>query len=654
MYRPLLVSLAIAIIAVPRTGCASEIDGLPLEALLDVEVSSPSRFPQASRDAPAMVTVVTREQIRDHGWTTLADLLDAVPGLFVATDRSYRYLGVRGFLQPADYNTKVLLLVDGIPVNDGLYEQAYLGSEFILDMSMVDHVEFVPGPGSSVYGSNAILGVINVVTASARKLAGPRVALSAGSHEMRGGLVSYGAADAGHELLVAAGAMRSKGEDVFLPPAGDTAFGRADGVDGERAKRALLKYDWSEFSLLGLYSDRRKGYPTAGWGTTFGDRRAAFRDRMLLLALSREGEVAPGINLLTRVSLGASEFFGDYPYDDEAPPTLNRDEGFSRWWGAEIQGTDVRFDRHTLIYGLEYRHDYRLAQKNFDAAPRVDYLDDRRDTSHVGLYAQDEWHVDTWRINAGLRVDHYGTFGTAVSPRVALIQRLDRATTVKYLFGSAFRAPNAYELYYHDGPTTMKANPDLRPERVRTFELGLEHATGNGWMLSGSLFRNRIRDLIAQEADPADGNLLVYRNQGRVTVNGMVLAARHEWDGGTRLAASTSWQQVSHDEAFGRPVGMPRLIAKLDLTVPLAGGWRATVEERYLGRRLTRGGDTGATAFSNLALVDTPPWLRGGQVSLRVDNLFDRRMVDPASDEYAHETLPREGRIVRATLTWPL
>src|SRR5262245_41069408 len=145
-----------------------DLAALPLDALLDMPVTGASRLPAPLTETAAAVTVVTADQIRALGYRTLSEVLASVRGVMVTSDRSYDYVGVRGFYAPGDYNTRVLLLIDGNRVNDNLYDQAYIGTEFPLDVALVDRVEFIPGQASAVYGANALFGVINVVTKTPR------------------------------------------------------------------------------------------------------------------------------------------------------------------------------------------------------------------------------------------------------------------------------------------------------------------------------------------------------------------------------------------------------------------------------------------------------------------------------------------------------
>ena len=179
----LLASMLLTL-AWPGTVCAQSVENVTangnelgqasLEELLNMKVYSASRYSQPVSQAPASVTIVTHEEIERYGYRTLGDLLRSVPGFYVPYDRLYGYVGVRGFANPGDYNTRVLLLVDGHRVNDSIYQQATLGTEFPVDIDMVERVEVIRGPASSLYGTNAVFGVINVITRTPHELAGWR------------------------------------------------------------------------------------------------------------------------------------------------------------------------------------------------------------------------------------------------------------------------------------------------------------------------------------------------------------------------------------------------------------------------------------------------------------------------------------------------
>ena len=216
--------MCIALAACPVFSAAADdasppdLSALPLERLLDLEIEGASKFPQKLTAAPSVVTVVTSSEIKEHGYRTLADILRTVPGLYVTNDRNYEYLGARGFGRPGDYNSRVLLLVDGQRINDDVYDGALIDRSFPINVDLIERVEFVPGPASAVYGSNALLGVINVVTRSARDIDGVEVAAEVGSLGARGARATLGhRASNGMDFLLSASRNRSDGADLYFP-----------------------------------------------------------------------------------------------------------------------------------------------------------------------------------------------------------------------------------------------------------------------------------------------------------------------------------------------------------------------------------------------------------------------------------------------------
>jgi len=135
-----------------------DLSQLDLEDLVKLQVDSvygASKFLQKVADAPASVTIVTGEQIQKFGYRTLADALRSVGGFYVIYDRNYSYVGVRGFSRPGDYNARILFLLDGHRENDNIFDGAYVATEFPVDVDLIDRIEIIRGPSSSVYGTGA-------------------------------------------------------------------------------------------------------------------------------------------------------------------------------------------------------------------------------------------------------------------------------------------------------------------------------------------------------------------------------------------------------------------------------------------------------------------------------------------------------------------
>ncbi|MFP3565304.1 TonB-dependent receptor plug domain-containing protein [Paraburkholderia sp. SIMBA_030] len=250
----------------------ADLAALPLEDLMQVTVSTASRLDQPISDAPAAVVVLTATDIRDFGWRTLADAPASLPGLYVSYDRDYAYLGARGFQRPGDYNSRFLLLVDGVRINDAVYDQAPIGTDFPVDMDMVERIEYVPGPGSAVYGSNALFGVVNVITKTGKTLQGPQVAVAAGSFGEKRARASYGwHGSNGADVVLSASSYVRSGQDLYYPEfdTADQNHGVAQGLDYDRAQNFLAKFAYGDFGLSMAYGNRTKGVPNAPYGAIF-------------------------------------------------------------------------------------------------------------------------------------------------------------------------------------------------------------------------------------------------------------------------------------------------------------------------------------------------------------------------------------------------
>src|SRR3989449_846975 len=152
-----------------------------------------SKYEQKPSEAPASISIITADEIQRYGYRTLSEILRSVRGLFTTYDRNYSYIGARGFDRPGDYDTRILLLLDGHRVNDNVYDQASVGTESLVDVDAIDRVEVIRGPSSSLYGTDAFFAVINAITRSGRDLNGKEIAAAGGSYSTAEGRAAYGA-----------------------------------------------------------------------------------------------------------------------------------------------------------------------------------------------------------------------------------------------------------------------------------------------------------------------------------------------------------------------------------------------------------------------------------------------------------------------------
>ena len=637
-------------LAAPVALCAPADPGDERALFSDIpSVFAASRFEQPAADAPADVTVITAADIERFGYRTLAEVLRAVRGFSASYDYNYSYLGTRGFAVTGDYNTRLLLLLDGHRLNDNVYNQALLGQEGVLDIALIERIEIVRGPSSSLYGSNALFGVINIVSRRGRDLQGATVRVEANG---RGGTAAGAAAGqrlpGGTEYLIAVGAGRDPGEKrlYYSEFAGTPSAGFALDADTDRWRRAFARVRHADLEITAGFSHRLKTLPTAPFSTAFNDRRTQTLDERSFLRLDYNHALGAGAYWELRGSFDEDRFAGDY-FQDGPAPVVTRDRVLSRWLALGAEGSQRLGSAHRLVAGLEWERDvltsFTSTDTYADAAP-IRYADIHNGSAHQGVYVQDEWRLrDGLLVSLGLRYDRYRGFPGEMSPRVALVYQFDPETTFKLLYGHAFRAPNLNELHYFDG-SSSRANPNLRPEHVRTVELVGAHRFGPLLQATANLYRYRIIGLITQDENRED--FLTFGNNAQVAIVGGSLGLEGQLPRGVEWKLGVSRDVPRANWASRDLIVAARVQAKAALAAPVTDLAHLALEALYDGPRHTLAGQRiGGQTLTNVT-VTLPALADGVKARLSAYNAFDRRLAVPAGPEFEQTVLIQPRRSV--------
>jgi len=302
---------------------AQDLGDASLEQLGAMKVYTASKHLQSGADAPSSVTVVTADEIQRHGYRTVADVLRSVRGFFVTYDRNYSSVGLRGFARPGDYNTRVLLLVDGHRLNDNVYDEALLGTEFPIDVNLIQQIEIIRGPASSLYGSNALFAVINVITKRGQEVHGAELSGEAGSFNSYKGRISYGGKLHELEFLISGSFYDSKGANhLFFPQfnSPETNYGIASHADDDQSGSGLITAGYRDFTFQAVFGTREKGLPTGAYGSLFNDSAARSTDTREYFDLRYEHTFAGSWNLLARAFTDRYTYQGTYPYASTSAP----------------------------------------------------------------------------------------------------------------------------------------------------------------------------------------------------------------------------------------------------------------------------------------------------------------------------------------------
>ncbi len=653
---------------------------------LDVELFSSDSVEAASRVvepvelAPASVSLISSQELRAMRYPTLYEALRGTRGVFLTDDRGYQALGFRGFGQLGSYGNRVLVTLDGSPLNDDWLWQSYVGFDLRTDLEDIDHIEVVRGPGSVLYGTSAFSGVINLVTRADEVPTGREVGLSAaadGVARARARVTQRFSKDAHFWASVAAG--QSQGRDFFFPEyvadGPPQVAGHARGIDGARFATFTGRARYKGLSLAWSLNHHDKHLPTDQFQTTlFGDGRTRQSDTRGLAELRLDLPIGRFLTSVTRVHGNYYGYRGDFPRSpgDEG---LEVDSYDSFWAGAEQRFVLTPSPAFSLSLGAEGQV-HPSARGDAATETAGSYLNDDQSFSLAALYGSvDLRPVSAFKVSLGGRLDYYSTFGASFNPRLALILQPYEGANIKVVGAKAFKAPSIYEFsYVYIG---QLSNPELEPESIYSAEIELSQRLSRTVTATVAVYTNYISDLISLEDAPPspDGTEnLQYRNTNTlVGTLGGEIELRRDWKEGWMFSATYSLQQsnflaskgldalltLKRSPEFREVSNSPMHLASLKGAVPILGREltlmnRVTFEGQRYDRDEAADSATLQTRTDAALLWDvvlSGQDLRSGlDYSVGVYNAFNSQAHAPLSDEFRQRSLPILGRSLLAAL----
>jgi iron complex outermembrane receptor protein len=631
--RTSLVAIAIAAVLGPGLGAQpSAAPASPLDDLLQTPISTAAKYDQPMNDVAAAVTVITAEEIARNGWHTLADALASTRGVYTTYDRGYTYLGVRGFGLPTDYNNRFLVLLDGQPLLENVSGSIGIGTTLAIDLSNFSRIEFVRGPGSVLYGTGAMFGVINLITKDEGERSSAMI--GAGSTGLHTGSVRGAMKGSDLKASVAVSWQEKAGGTLYYPefdqPATNNGIVRGGDSDDYRSLLATLA--WRDLRLLVLDSTRTKGIPTASWGTQFGADEN-ITDGRTLVSLDFTRPLGTAKTLSLRAFQDRFDYHGNYPvgYSDRTSSTRD---------GAELRYVwDVR-PTHRLTLGGEYV-DNRIAQFQWTGGHRIG-----TPFTTSSVYVQDEARLSPrLTVTVGTRYDHHSNSGSRITPRGAAILQFGSGSVLKALYGQSYRAPNVYELQY--GDTGFLPGGNLRPETIQTVELIWEKRLNRDLLLTTSLFDTDVHDLVRLRGVPGG---VQFQNSSRVESQGVEVQLDYRRNDGIWSYISYSGQRTLEED---QPmVNSPRSMVKAGVSTSTTRIVFGSLEMQYESGRRTNGGNlTGRSLLTNLSFGAA--LTRHLSVSATIRNALDTVYATPGGSEHRQDTILQDGRsfLVRFKVT---
>ena len=684
-HRTAVLAAAVALLLAGQRAAAVgaeklvDISTLDLQALLDLPVKSVTLHEERSSEAAASVFALSGEDIRRQGFRTLQEVLRSVPGLFAYRDDLYPLVGVRGLGLPVDYTTRILVLVDGHPLNNALaLGQSFFGRDLPVPLASVERVEVIKGPVGSIYGPTAFLGVVNVITSAGAEADSSVWSEVAGAQgrALPGALGAQLARSAGDlRFFVAGEGFRTSGNTYTFPElqgASDRPAPAGGQVAGMASSDALTGYgriSWRDLTAVGACNQMTRGTPTAPFSSKLLDPGNRIENRTCYVQIGLERPIASGLTVSGRVAYDDSLYRDAFQY--ASPAETYRDVGRDQWVSGDAHLSWEPTPRTLLVGGATAARHYTLQLTSADHLPTVlvdpahgvGVGDIRKSWNQVNAYALAEQGMgERLRIHGGLTLFVDGLFGSRVTPKAAVIWTPGADDVVKAIYAEGFRTPTASEAFYENG-VSFVSNPKLKPETVRSLELVAEHRLGGATVLTLSLFQDDYRQLIRYVTvapDPQDPSDLRQRaeNVGALRLRGGELAVNASFGDNLRAWGGVSAQESDQAGLANFPAVTGNLAVSTralwrPLTLSLRGAFGATRTKFVAGDATGFGGEIGPFfVVGATALLDVPG-VRGLSLELSVANLLDAYAPSPLTIDSAPITeLAEPPRTFRLAARW--
>lgn len=593
-----------------------------------ITATSGERFLQ---DAPASVTVVSGEELRERPVRDLAGAIEGTPGVqLTGIGLGRRGISIRGML--TDHS---LVLVDGMRVSNSASAIAHSDYELgWVPAEAIERIEVVRGPMSSLYGSEALGGVVNIITRRATDE-------WRGSFSTHGLLTGHGLGGNGYNFSGYAGGPLIPGVlglNVWGTFKGRTELTsptdpRVSSASDEKAFMGNATLTWTPDERQRIDLSYGAGFEERWMGTRgTGPFPAFYRSEDDIwrqrVSLSHEGQWDWGT---TRLRLYGSILDRENRRSDGARPS-----GPHRFvdTAADGQVSFSPFEGHKLTLGGEVRHE-RLDDPTVNPAGRADQ-------THYAAFVQDEIVFgDRWELVVGGRFDHHQDFGWHASPRAYLLHHFNEALTFKAGVGTGFKAPTLkqlspdYAAIAGGGRFTIVGNPDLKPETNLSFEAGLEYREGI-WSARAMAFQNDLDNLIQTVCvvlcGGAPGATWTYVNVDRARIRGIELGGGVELPWNMRLDANYTYLDPVDRTTGQRLANRSRHAANATLAWSPLESLTTSLRVNHVGAQRTTTASGRQPGYTMLSVFASYEFNENAALQVGIENVTDVRLADENGD----------------------
>jgi outer membrane receptor protein involved in Fe transport len=608
---------------------------------------------QSLGSVASAVTVLTADQVRRYGYRSLGEALRGVAGVFVVDDRMVERIGVRGVQLLGDANTRFLILVDGTAINEPWSQFVDTSTALPVSLDDVARIEVIRGPVSSIYGTNAFFGIINIVTLEADKAARAYGRTSIDSYGTVGGNAAFNTGDINRQVRGTVAFKQRAGETLTYPE-----LPMRTSADGATSYFGSLAVNFDRVFFQARGYDRTRQLPGAPYDSEIGSDNNTNRDRHALAELGYARDIGE------RITVAVRGYANRYKYTNQLVRTDGpfRTDAEATWYGGELRVLADVLTKPKLLgvtTGASYESTSTESTASTKPMPIV------TDFSIAGVYLEASSEPVPWfAVTAGARFDNNSEFTNEVSPRAALFLRKGESYGAKLLYARGFRNPSVFEAYYDDDERfspvlDVDMNTGLRPERIDAYEVVAYGRPFTGVKLRVSAWEWRLADLLKrlEVFDPvANEPRFRYQNTSALVSRGIEVESTYRdlegrsayfngalaftgrnclgSDGFDNLLLDT--QKGNCDERQNAPVAVAQLGLSSQLLVEL---FHLSGELLFVSSRGTQDPDENVPAYIGASVVAYAPSVYGFDITVGARNLLGREEV-PAQSDY-NRTNPR-------------
>lgn len=629
-YRVLLTSLTLFYL--PIGFCVEGLDEELRFLQAETYVITATKTLERTEQSVATVSVIPEEQIHQMGARNLLDILKTVPGLGISqTATGVRSLEVRGIR--STFSERVLIMLNGHPADHNIFWGGSMWTYDDMPVENIKRVEVIRGPGSALYGANAFLATINVITKEARDVDGVAVAVGGGSFDTQQYNVLAGKEHGSWHGMANAHYSTTDGPQSYIAQDTLNQSGRTHLY--EKRNDLEWRFGYGRQAVIdGRFINKTTGSFAGPAAFLSDDTRLVHDDYFLRLTL--EHDLSDHLTLTTRVY---RDFFEMDQLLELRKNQFNRLFADSIKTGGELQTTYRISPANTLIGGFTYElQEQRNTSQQTGSSPYrlSSFLPFTMNTERSlwGGYLEDLWDItSSVRLTSGARYDQYSDFGGTFNPRIGFNWAFLSGYSARFAYGSAFRAPTFSELYTVNNPSVM-GNPSLQPETINTYEVGINMNWNTRWSGSLTLFRNDIADMIGRQVFTDDHRqvLVRYNNLAGINSLGLEWMIRYALSDQSYLSANYSYQDSRFISTQRRVPDVPEHRAILQANLAVAQGFYWYNEIQIRGNTTRAAGDVRADnpayALVNTTIRITRPH-PNLELSFSVFNLMDSNAGNP-------------------------